>query len=222
MSKYSGFRLYVFFTPGRLGAPGGRALAGQATAVLHEVKVISSSRTRYKPTWTKRAVDVRAGLLQSEYISKARAADRRQGTPEGQVGRVEAKLLSLGEVKGVVAGQWGEVSEDVHALLDTMATNRVRVAGPSRGRRGHLRSEEGERAVAIGSLRRRVGVMTVRCQAASLLGRLETLGPGGRAAQGRRDQARELERLWRQEVQAHSVATRQGYRILRTGFGKKD
>ena len=103
-----------------------------------------------------------------------------------------------------------------------MATNRVRVAGPSRGRRGHFRSEEGERAVAIGSLRRRVGVMTVRCQAASLLGRLETLGPGGRAAQGRRDQARELERLWRQEVQAHSVATRQGYRILRTGFGKKD
>ena len=40
-----------------------------------------------------------------------------------------------------------------------------------------MRSEEGERAVAISSLRRRLGVMTVRCQASSLLGRLEPLGP---------------------------------------------
>ena len=50
-------------------------------------------------------MDVQAGLLQSEYLSEAKAEDRRQGTPEGQVGRVEAKLLSLGEVKGVVAGE---------------------------------------------------------------------------------------------------------------------
>ena len=39
-----------------------------------------------------------------------------------------------------------------------------------------MRSEEGERAEAIASLRRRLGVMTVRCQASSLLGRMETLG----------------------------------------------
>ena len=134
----------------RVGAPGGGALAGQATAVLHEVKVISCSRSRYKPSWTRRAVDVRATQLPGEYLAKARAADRRQGTPEGQVGRVEEKLVSLGEVRGVVAGQWGEVSEDVHSLLDAMAT--------SRGQRGLLCSEAAEHAIAISSLRRRVGV----------------------------------------------------------------
>ena len=91
----------------RVGAPGGRALAGQATAVLHEVKVISSSQSRYKPSWKSRAVDVRAEQLQGEYLKKARATDRRQGTPEEQVGRVEEKLVSLGEVRGIVAGQWG-------------------------------------------------------------------------------------------------------------------
>ena len=56
------------------GAPGLPAggLAGQASSVLHEVKVISSSRTRYNPTWQKRAVDVRADQLQGEYVTKAR------------------------------------------------------------------------------------------------------------------------------------------------------
>ena len=207
---------------GRVGAPGGAALAGQATAVLHEVKVISCSRSRYKPGWTRRAVDVRASQLQSEYLGKARRADRRQGTPAGQVGRVEAKLVSLGEVRGVVAGQWGEVSEPTHALLDAMATSRVRVAGPSQGRRGRLRTEEAERAITISGLRRRVGVMAVRCQVSSLLGRLETLGTGGAAAQGRRWQATELDRQWRREVAAHSLATRQGFFVMRSGFGKKD
>ena len=109
---------------------------------------------------------------------KARGADRIAGVREGEVGRVEAKLMSLGEVRGIVCGNWGEVSEDTHALLHTMALSRVRVAGPSTGRRGRLRSEEGERAVVMGYLRRTLGVATVKAQCSSLLGRLEGLGPG--------------------------------------------
>ena len=73
----------------RVGAPGGRALAGQSTSVLHELKIISSSQSRYKPSRVTRAVDFRANQLQGEYLKKARATDRRQGTPEWQVGRVE-------------------------------------------------------------------------------------------------------------------------------------
>ena len=59
----------------------------------------------------------------------------------------------MGNVRGVVCGNWGEVNKDTHALLHTMATSRVRVVGPSTGRRGRLRSEEGERAVVMGYLR---------------------------------------------------------------------
>ena len=61
-------------------------------------------------------------------------ADRRNGTPKLDVWRVETKLVSMGEVQGVVAGPWGEVSEDVHKLLDAMTTSRDRVAGLSTGR----------------------------------------------------------------------------------------
>ena len=153
------------------GAPGLPAggLAGQASSVLHEIKVISSSRTRYRPARQQRAVDVRACQLQQEYVCKAKAADRRDGVPPDVVGRVQHKLVSLGPIQGIVAGQFGEVSEATHSLLDALATCRVRFAGPSLSRRGHMRTEEGERAVAIASLRRRLGIMTVRCQASSLL-----------------------------------------------------
>ena len=121
---------------------------------------------------------------------------------------------------GIVAGNFGEVSEDTHLLLDALATCRVRTAGTSLGRRGHLRSEEGERAVAIAALRRRLGVMTVRCQASSLLGRMETLGPGGAAAAGRRQYAADVAARWRRESRAFEHATGEGWRIHRTGFAK--
>ena len=155
-------------------------------------------------------------------LQKARAADRRQGVPEGEVGRVEAKLVAMGKVRGIVGGNFGEMSEDTHLLVAALANSRVRVAGPSRGRRGRLRGEEAERAIAVTAIRRRLGVMAVRCQASSLLGRLDTLGPGGAAAAGRRWQAAEVQRRWGQEQQANALANRQAHSMLRTGFAKTD
>ena len=199
---------------------GGGAVEG---GILHEVKIISCSSTRYKPNSQKRAVDTRADLLPQEYLNKARGADQTYNrTPVDTMGPVERKLVELGEVRGIVAGNFGEVSEDTHALLAALATCRVRIAGVSRGRKGHLRSEEGERSLAIGSLRRKLGVVTVRAQVLSLLGRLETLGPGSTAAAGRRAQAAELESCWRKEERAHALASSQGFRAYRTGFGKTD
>ena len=192
--------------------------------VLHEVKVISCSKTRYKPNSNKRAVDFRADHLQQEYLVKAREADRtHNGTPADTVGPVERKLVELGEVRGIVGGNFGEVSEQTHTLLAALATSRVRVAGVTRGRRGLWRSEEGERSLAIAALRRRLGVLTVRCQSLSLLGRLEVLGPGAAAAAaGRRGQAAELEACWRREERAFALSRVQGRTSYRTGFAKLD
>ena len=64
--------------------------------------------------------------------------------------------------------------------------------------------------------------MTVPCQASSLLGRLETLGPGGAAAVKRRQQAGALEQRWKRETRANQLATEHGWRALRTGFAKTD
>ena len=70
-------------------------VGGTLRPILYELKVISSSGSRYKPSWRKRAVDKRADDLHAEYVNKARKADQHHGgTEPGQVGRVEGKLLS--------------------------------------------------------------------------------------------------------------------------------
>ena len=117
-----------------------------------------------------------------------------------------------------MAWNFGEVSEPWHALLSVLATNRLRVARVQRGRKGVLRSEETERAVAISHLRVRLGVATVKVQCTSLLGRLEVLGPGTTAAVGRRQYAAHLNREWGKEQQAAELAKKQGWSAYRGGF----
>ena len=95
--------------------------------------------------------------------------------------------------------------------------SRAQVARPQLGRRGQLRSEEAEIAITTAFLRRAFSICAVKGQAFSLLGRLEGLGAGAAAAQGRRNQAARQEQLWRRQRQAHALCTRQGKDILRRG-----
>ena len=63
-------------------------------------------------------MDARADQLHEEYVKKAKHADQ-------EYGGVENKLLSFGSVQGLVFGNYGEVSEATHSLMDAMATSRV-------------------------------------------------------------------------------------------------
>ena len=63
------------------------SIEGQSRPVLHELKVISCSKSRYKPSWTDRAVDRRAAALHQEYLDKARAADQQYGGVEPGLGQ---------------------------------------------------------------------------------------------------------------------------------------
>jgi hypothetical protein len=56
--------------------------AGQTRPVLHELKMISFGKTRYKPGLRDRAVGVRARDLHDEYVEKARSADQQYGGVE--------------------------------------------------------------------------------------------------------------------------------------------
>ena len=56
-------------------------------------------------------------------------------TPEGTVGPVERKLMELGEVQGIVSGNFGEVSEATHTLVAALARCRFE------GGRGDERQE---------------------------------------------------------------------------------
>ena len=122
---------------------------GNPVQRLHELKVISSSKTRYKPRRqgqeAVKAVDKRAGELPQEYLAKARKTDRKYcGTLPETTGPVETKLVSMGKVEGLVFGAFGEASQATHSLLHHLATSTVQVAGPQRGRRGQPRGELAE------------------------------------------------------------------------------
>ena len=196
---------------------------GQSAPVLHELKVISSSRSRYSPTHKDRGVDKRASQLNKEYQDKAKNADRLHGGLQpGVVGRVEAKLLTFPPVRGIVFGNWGEVSEDTHRLVDALATSRARVAEPQSGRRGRNLTEEGVKSLAVSFIRRKLGVAAVRAQCLTLLGRLETMGPAAVLAAGRRRRALDQERAWARERRTDAFAAKQGHNLLRRGFAKLD
>ena len=189
---------------------------------MHEIKVISSSETRYKlrrgGQEAVRAVDTRAGELQAEYMRKARNTDRAHcGTADGAVGPVETKLVSMGAVRGVVFGAFGECSEPLHELIQHLAESRAQVAEPQRARSGHMKTEAAEIASNVSFLRRTFSVAGVKAQTFSLLGRLETLGSGATAAERRREFAVVQERQWSGLRRAHALSVDQGRSILRRG-----
>ena len=197
-------------------------MEGNLVPSLHKIKIISSSKTRYNPhregQEAARAVDKRAGELPMEYLKKARNTDTAFcDTAPGMTGPVETKLGTMGEVKGIVIGAFGEGSEALHSLIHHLALSRVRVAGPQVGRRGQVRMEEAEIAITMAFLRRTISVCGVRGQASTLLGRLEVLGPGAAAAARRRGFALHLERRWGGQRRAEALSVAQGRAILRRG-----
>ena len=87
-------------------------------------------------------MDKRAGELHQSYVTKARNTDRKYcGTPEGGTGPVEYKLASMGSVKGVVLGCFGEASQGTHDLIDHLAVGEGGRA--SEGRRGAVQGGAG-------------------------------------------------------------------------------
>ena len=186
---------------------------------LFEMKIISSCPTRYlrNPRPEARAVDRRSNLLQNEYLKKARKADRNYGgTPEGEIGRMEQKLLSYGRVRGLVVGAWGEINEDFKMLLQVMADKKQEELEAQTG--GEFRkSVTSQLAIYVSQNRQQLSKICVQAQARLVLDRLEGLGGGTGEAARRRGRTAWLERKWELERQAQVLAARQGWRIRRTG-----
>ena len=179
------------------------ALPDQAHGIvrrLAELKIINCCPSRYQVGDKQKAVDRRANLLANEYRKKARTVDRDYGgTMAGEVGPIERKLEEYGDLLGLVVGKWNEGSDDLHNLIQCMAESRVRAVGLARGRP----PSESELGVAIGQIRRRLSVASVRATSNCLLARVSLLGEGSRKAHGRRQQQAWQEEEMRKEMQAH-------------------
>ena len=109
-------------------------------------------------------------------------------------------MRSFGSLQTLVAGPWGDLSDDFHELLKLMAETRVANQARARG----WEAGEGELGLAMGAVRRAMSVAVVRAQSLCLLERLPFLG--------RQLAERLLERRRREEEAYRQAAASRGLR----------
>ena len=124
------------------------AVGGATDATLADLKFVSGTEHHYprnarqrRQEQATRAVDRRAVAVNQEYKRHAVLIDTKYcGTPKAARGQLQAegpvqrRLASFGTVEGWCFGVWGEASEPVHTLIQTIAEAHLRVAGQQPGR----------------------------------------------------------------------------------------
>ena len=156
----------------------GHALA--LRRLLFDVKTIHGGTAHY---YTAHAAEERAGAVRhrerqvaQDYLSHARQLDREHhgaaGTAAGPPGPIEQRLMSFTTPRGLVFGQYGEASADVHDLIriaaDAIAEKQWRLAG--------ARTKSEMRGFLISRSRRRVGLRAVQAMARHRLARVPYVG----------------------------------------------
>ena len=204
--------------------------------VLCELKLQSACVSRYprnpRPRDGTRAVDRRAEGLTQAYHRKAMEVDWQHcGTPRPpralpgvpqpprQIGPVERRLSSFGNVRGWVFGAWGECSEEVHTMVQRLAKAKTELADTLPGHRPLFESKAALLSSEVGYLRRRLSFTAVQEQSKLLLDRMQLLGDGAKEARRRREWAEQAARVETRERRAQVVSLMQGHNIRRSGFG---
>ena len=172
---------------------------GGTEPTLAELKVIGAVKSWYPRGWggREKGVERRARCLTGEYNRPLAKLDARyHHTAQGETGPLVTRLKSFGRLRGLVVGAWGEGSQDLHSLLDTLATYRLRAVGQARGREG----SDSERGLILAQFRRVLSTSSVRAQSQALISRLQVMGDKGRDAASRRNKASRENRMLEEEM----------------------
>lgn len=139
---------------------------------LGEIKTIHPGPSRYPRhvVAQRAAVNRRAAAVQAEYDLKAAKFDRRYcGVAPGQMGPMQAKLQSYGNIIAVVSGAFGEFSDAADFLFTTMAE----MGADTWHRRLNAASRDDARAFLTHHMRMQAGMCGARGCARLLLHRLQ-------------------------------------------------
>ena len=192
---------------------------GGTMTQLAELKVISCCKSWYTPGSQVRGTEKRAQQLPGDYRRKARKVDQDVlGVNRELRGPVERRLEEHGDLLGLCFGAWGEASEGVHQLVQSMAESRLAFLGLQRGRPG----SEQELGVCVGQIRRRLSMAAVKAQVDCLLGKLHQVGPGNKMMAKRRGWAINEDQRMSRERGAQWLRRVEGVHTIRKGFFKTD
>jgi hypothetical protein len=180
--------------------------------MLAELKCISAGLTWYQAH--VKAVDQRAREIPKIYLDKAQDIDRKYcGTHPNNVGPLQQRLEGFGDIIRLVAGQFGDVSQDFHHLLKSLAVSKATHIAHTEGRP----VSESERGLLLHQLRRRLSVTIITAQSSCLLSRLHHMAPGAKEAAKRRAVAKHREGLAQMDRRAHFEAHVRGRRLRNIG-----
>ena len=135
---------------------------------------------------------------------------------EEQKGPIQRRLEEYGDLIGLCFGAWGEGSEQVHQLVQTLAESRLKFQGLQLGRPG----SDQELGVLVGQVRRRLSLVAIQAQVECLLSKLHQVGPGNVQLAKRRTWAILEDQRMTQERSAQWMRRIEGIHTLRRGFIK--
>ena len=187
---------------------------GGADQFIADVKTVSlGNKILYKPGYGgDKAVVIRAAQLPGEYRREALKVDRELGFADGQ-GPTLRKLQNYPPVLDLCFGAFGECSDGVKQLLDSLAESRVQSLGLRKGTANAAK----ELGLVTGYLRRRLSSAVVRANVKCLLERLVLVGEGRGQADKRRQWARVEENRARLNREAQWQARITGRNLARRG-----
>ena len=158
----------------------------------------------------RKTVDTRANGLQKEYIDKTKKIDEKYlGTPKDHIGPLQQRLREFGDIVSLVAGQYGEISQDFHHLLSRLATSKARLISQNEGRP----ISDNERGLIL----RRLSVTIIKSQSNCLLSRLSHMSPGAKEAAQRRAFAKQRQSALEKDSIAHFEALVRGRGLWSAG-----
>ena len=170
------------------------------TDSLAELKCISAGVTWYPRGVKGKGTDRRAAKLPAEYKRNLRKLDHRfHNTTRDQAGPLVQRLLSYGDLRGLVVGPWVDGSRDLHSLIKLLGEQRVLAQARARGRPASDR----DLGIITGQIRRVLSTSFIRAQAICIIARTSFLGKGGMAAGERRTLMMRKEDAYRKEQEAH-------------------
>ena len=193
---------------------------GEDQVKLAELKLIGCNSWYNSSAGNKvRATNKRAQGLQADYRRKAKNLDKNiPGTSDQGRGPVERRLDEFGQIIGLCFGAWGEGSDDVHSLVETLAQCRLRFQMQQDGRPDQ--GSDNELALIVGQIRRRLSVTAVKAQVGCLLSRIHQVGPGNKQLAKKRQWAIQEDERMKQERHSQWMRRIEGVTSLRKGMIK--
>ena len=162
-----------------------------------------------------RGTDKRANGLPSSYRRKARKVDQDVlGISSEERGPVERRLDEFGDLLGLCFGAWGEASDGVHKLAQTIAEARLKFLGLQQGRPG----SDNELGVLVGQVRRQLSLAAVKGTVECLLSKLHQVGPGNQKLANKRVWAIREDKRMANDRAAQWARKVDGVTSLRKGF----